>query len=282
VVQNVGLISGNYTFRDASGNTFALTVEIDPALGTVFQNLPAVFLGEPVSGNGTTMLTIGIFDTEPPQILSADVGNDLQSLMVQFNDDDLDAVQATNGDNYHVIAANGDANGDGDFFNDGDELELAINAIVYDPVTDQVTLQMAEALVDEVFRLEIDGDDASGDGTPGLTDLAGNFLAGGDFSIDLDLTCLGLLDELIGKVEALGLDMGVENSLVGKLDAALQLLGVDPATNTGILAKMDAFIAGVSHWFDRDEITLEDHDELIDDANRILLCIMLSEEEAVV
>ena len=49
------------------------------------------------------------------------VGGDLQSIIVQLNDDDLDPTLAINDDNFRVVAANGDADGDGDPCNDGDD-----------------------------------------------------------------------------------------------------------------------------------------------------------------
>ena len=54
-------------------------------------------------------------------------------------------------------------------------------------------------------------------------------------------------------------------------------LGVAP--NTGVLAKLNSFIGGVNLWFQQGKIGGDDRDDLIDDANRIILCINLSNNE---
>ena len=41
-------------------------------------------------------------------------------------------------------------------------------------------------------------------------------------------------------------------------------------------ALMDAFIRGVNHWYERNQITLDDWEELIDDAEYIKLGIILT------
>ena len=95
-----------------------------------------------------------------------------------------------------VLSEYGDANGDGDPFNDGDELDLAIEAIQYDPTADDITLEMVDLLFADFYRLELDGDD-NADGSPGITDLAGNFLQGGDYAAEFDLTALGMVDQTL-------------------------------------------------------------------------------------
>ena len=220
----------------------------------------------------------GLTDTTPPVVQWVDAGTDLHSLIVQFNDDDLAPAQAQDPANFQLIAANGDADADGDAFNDGDEFEVAINSVTYDPGADRITIHTADVLFDDFFRLEIDGDDATSDGTPGIIDLSGNSLAGGDYVAELDLTCLTAVHELLDKVEALGLSTGADSSLTVKLAAVIHLLGEEVGSDQSVLALMGAFIRGLNHWYEKDEITLEDRDELIADAELIELGISLTSE----
>ena len=75
-----------------------------------------------VNNNGPTSLTLElsyaqvpvVTDTDPPVVESVELSEDGRSLTVQFNDDDLDVIAAENVANYHILQANGDANGDGD------------------------------------------------------------------------------------------------------------------------------------------------------------------------
>ena len=80
---------------------------------------------------------------------------------------------------------------------------------------------------------------------------------------------------LIAKVEALGLSTGAENSLTGKLEAVVKLLGIEVGQANGVVGLLEAFKTGVEHWHSRSEISEEDRDELILDADSILLEIDL-------
>jgi hypothetical protein len=151
------------------------------------------------------------------------------------------------------------------------------NPITYDPATDRITLQTVDNLFEDYYRLEMDGDGSDLDGTPGIADLRGNFLERGDFTALLDFTSLGMVQQLIDKVEALGLSTGTENSLVGKLEATVHLLGVDMPSDAGVLALLAAFRRGVDQWYSRDEISEEDHDDLLVHTDVITLGIMLDE-----
>jgi uncharacterized delta-60 repeat protein len=206
---------------------------------------------------------ISVSDITPPVVESVEAGADLQSLIVQLNDDDLDPAKATDLANFSLLAANGDADGDGNAFNDGDELQLLISSVTYDSLTDRITVATGEALFDDHFRLELDGDDESGDGTSGITDLAGNHLAGGDYMADLDLTALTAVEDLLADVEALGLSTGTESSLAGKLEAAINHLGRDVGSDRSIEALIDTFARGVSHWYDKGQMTAEECDALL-------------------
>ena len=212
-------------------------------------------------------------DVTPPFVDGVDVGSDLQSFVVQFNDDCLHSVRAYDPGNYRIKAAGVDA-----VFDTPDDVTLAVSSVEYDQVTDRITVQTVDAFFDDLIRLEIDGDDATTDGTSGVTDLAGNHLAGGDFTAVIDLRALSLADNVLAKTESLGLSTGAENSLTEKLDAALHLLGVETANEQGIVAKLDAFIHGIMLWFDRGEISLADRDDLIDDAELIIFGLTMFDE----
>ena len=168
--------------------------------------------------------------------------------------------------NYRITAAGADG-----VLGTTDDQVLAISAVEYNPTIDRITVRTADLLFEDHFRLELDGDNPTTDSTPGIADLAGNHVAGGDYVADLDLTSLGMVEELIAKVEALGLDTGPDNSLIGKLNAVITLLGVDTPNDGGVLAVLGAFQTGVNHWFDRGEINQEDRDELIADSDLIIL-----------
>jgi hypothetical protein len=209
------------------------------------------------------------FDTTPPEILGVDVSTDLSALIVQLNDDDLDATLAENAANYKLTAAGVDR-----VIGTADDRNVVIDSIVYDAADDVITVHASEPLYDDVFRLGIDGDGAE-DGTPGVTDLAGNFLAGGDFTADLDMTTLTLIEDLVTKVEEMGLSTGTERSLVGRLEGAVKALGAE-ANGNGVLAIMEAFKRGVVHHFDCGLLTIAQRDELLGDVDLIILGITLT------
>ncbi|NUQ63012.1 MAG: hypothetical protein HUU20_11010 [Pirellulales bacterium] len=214
----------------------------------------------------------------PPEVVSVDVGTDLRSVIVQLNDDDLDGPSAANSANYRLVASGGDGNGDGNPFNDGDEVVVGIDTARYDAASDQIKLRVSDVLFDDLFWLQIDGDDSTVDGTPGVTDLSGHYLAGGDFSAQLDLSSLTLIGNLLSKVESLGLSTGSESTLASKLEAVVRRLDMDVAKNFSVLALMDAFASGVERLYSRGEISQSDHDELLDDAELIRLGFFLLDQ----
>jgi hypothetical protein len=227
-------------------------------------------------------LSAGNFDvfvarlSDPPEVLAVDVGPDLHSILVQLNDDDLEAASAGDTANYTVLAGNGDGDGDGDPFNDGDELAVALTWIGYDPGADLITLRTSVPLFNDVFKIMADGDGPASDGTTGLRDLADDHLSGGDFAAELDLRGLTMLADLVGKVEAMGLSTSAEGSLTARLRAAAQLMEMEVGEETGVLRLLDAFQRGVVHWFDRGQLTLGQRDELLLDSERIELGILLT------
>ena len=219
-------------------------------------------------GEGWLRLDVVVFRLflDPgPTIESVDVGRDAQSIIVQFGDHAVDVARAEDTANYTVLAANGDANGDGDFFNDGDEFQLALTSAEYDSDLNRVVVSSADAIFDDAFRIVIDGDDDS-DGSSGLADPLGHLLEGGDFATSVDLGALGLVEDLLVRVESLGLNVGSHRSLIAKLEAAAHLLGVEPDSNQGIIALMDAFMHGLVLWYERGQISEADRDSLLDDA----------------
>ncbi len=123
-----------------------------------------------------------------PAVRSVKAAADHKSLVIQFTDVDLDRRLAANPANYRLTAACFDANRDGNYFGDADDQlwEIDAGSIEYDPATDRITLRFAAPLNDR-FRLEIDGDDSTGDGTPGILSRAGAFVGGGDWVRELDL-----------------------------------------------------------------------------------------------
>ncbi len=121
-----------------------------------------------VSNNGPTSVTLEltfetqpvVVDTEAPVIESVNLGEDGKTFVVQFQHDDLDPATVENLSNYRILQANGDANGDGDPFNDGDETEVALESVSFDPATNQAILVASVVLTGDQFRLVIDGDNA--------------------------------------------------------------------------------------------------------------------------
>jgi hypothetical protein len=85
-----------------------------------------------------------------------------------------------------------------------------------------------------------------------------------------------LVENLLEKVEDLGLATGPQNSLTGKLDAVLSQMDAGTSNDQSLSAKLEAFIRGVEHWYSRGDITLAARDDLIDDAEFILLGLLLT------
>ena len=59
-----------------------------------------------------------------------------------------------------------------------------------------------------------------------------------------------------------------ENSLTAKLEAVVQQLGIEVPQSGSLIALLDAFTVGVSHWFDQGQLSEEAHEDLIADAER--------------
>ncbi len=209
-----------------------------------------------------------------PVVQTVDVGMDLRTVIIQLNDQDLNAASATDLANYRILVANGDANNDGNFFNDGDETYLTITSVEYNAATDRIILHTQEGIFNDLYRVVIDGDDASGDGASGVRDTAGRFLDGGDHTATFDLRSLSLVQSLLNQVEALGLPTGPTNSLMAKLDAVVTLLGVNPNGN-GVIAKLNAFITGVNHWYNSGYFSSQIRDSLIAQAQFIITGLTL-------
>lgn len=228
---------------------------------------------------GQTGYDFAVLRLQPtaPEVQSVEIGGNVQSFVVQLNDDDLNPSQATDASNYQILAANGDSNGDGDLFNDGDETPLAIDHVDYDPSTDQITIHTLDILFADHFQLILDGDDATSDGADGLSNAFGIHLEGGDYVAEFDLTVLQLVNDLLSKVEDLGLSTGSESSLTSKLDAVLNQLDQNAGNDESLTAKLEAFMRGVESWYAREEITLAEHEELIEDAEFIILGLLLTE-----
>jgi hypothetical protein len=208
-------------------------------------------------------------DTTPPQILGVDVSTNLNALLVQLNDDDLHPTPVQNMANYKLMAAGADG-----VFGTDDDRNVAIDSIAYDAATDVIALHTSETLFDEVFRLAIDSDGFD-DGTFGVCDLAGNFLADGDYTAVLNMTTFSLIEDTLTTLEEMGLSTGTENSLIGKLETAVKVLGTE-ANGNGVLALMDAFRRGILHQFDRGQLTEDQRDELLADTELIVLGITLT------
>jgi hypothetical protein len=90
-----------------------------------------------------------------------------------------------------------------------------------------------------------------------------------DLSIAL-LDPVVLVEQMLSKVDGLvDVSTGTEKSLTGKLEAILGQLDIEVPQAGGVVALTDAFIAAVNRWFDREEITEAERDDLITDAEFI-------------
>ena len=241
--------------------------------------------GEDLNGDGDASdRVLHVFNlaapfSDAPKIESVEVGSDLESFTIQLNDTSLQKALAEDVSNYRLVIANGDANGDGDFFNDGDETDADISSAIYDLANDRITLHLVDAVFADVYRLEVEGDDARLDGTSGIANENDFFMLGGDFQIDFDLRVLTLVEALLDKVESLGLATSAEQSLTGRLTAATQVLGADVDRDDGLTHILESFRLGVQGWLDRGEITLAERDDLFADVDLLLLGLALTDED---
>ncbi len=183
-----------------------------------------------VNNNGPTSVTLElsyaqvppvVVDSDPPVVESVELGEDLRSFVVQMNDDDLDVIAAENVANYRILQANGDANGDGDPFNDGDETEVSIASVQYNADSDRIIVHALNDLYNDNFRLVIAGDQAGG-----VTDVAGNLLAGGNHLADFDLnveTDTPTLNDLRVATDQLNLSRWLQFKIACPLNLAIKL-----------------------------------------------------------
>jgi uncharacterized delta-60 repeat protein len=265
-----GFGDGGRVIEDlAAGYERPEKIAIDPAGGIIV----AGYANNPGTSYDATVARFegGLSDTIPPEALGAEVGADLQTITVQFNDDDLDAARATDLANYSLVAANGDADEDGDPFNDGDEVAVGIGSVAYDPVTDAVTLTTPAVIYNDAYRLVVDGDDAAADGTAGLTDIAGNYLAGGDYTVVFDLRAAAAVEDLVTDISELDLPNNVSSSLLGPLDSLSKQLEKGAGSTDSALAHLETFVRQVEHWFEKGRIDEATRDDLIAAAEQMIL-----------
>jgi hypothetical protein len=224
-----------------------------------------------VSNTGPTSLTLELgyagvpsnSDIDPPMVVSAELGENGKSFVVQFNDDDLDPIAAANVANYRIHRGNGDTNGDGDPFNDGDETEVAIESVTYDAESDQATVQARDRLFGGHFRLVLDGDDAVSDGTAGLADLAGNHLDGGDFVADFDRSVKTLLANLRDATEALALPRGLQRLVGRPIDTASHLVQRGFGNTRAVTVLLHTYIRRLDRALARGKLSEADHALLV-------------------
>ncbi len=234
-----------------------------------------------VSNTGPSSVTLDlsyetppvVTDTEPPVIESAELQPDNQTFVVQFEHDDLDPATVEDVANYRILRANGDANGDGDPFNDGDETEVAVQSVTFDPSTNQATVLASTVLADGLFRLVIDGDDASQDGSGGVTDLAGNHLAGGDFTADFERTVSDEKFEISDLKEAtkeLGLSRRWERFLTRPLNFADYLVGKQNGRTRAVIRLLKVYQFRIDFALARDKISVAEHGQLSEMTSQII------------
>lgn len=237
-----------------------------------------------VSNTGPSQLTlelsyvgvVEVTDEEPPVVESVQLNDDQQTFIVQLSDDDLDVIAAENADNYTIIQANGDANGDGDPFNDGDETEVAVASVTYNAETDQVIVQALGQLYDDHFRLVIDGDGPVSDGSGGLTDAAGNHLAGGDFTSDFDLneeeddTQTPTIADLKDATSQLDLPRWVKFRLESPLKVAFKLSESGNGHPKAVAILLQTYVHRLDHLAAKGKISEADREALTTQAEQII------------
>lgn len=230
-----------------------------------------------VSNTGASSVTLDLSysgipintDTDPPVVQSVQLDGDGKTIVVQMNDDDLDPAAAGDTINYRLIRANGDANGDGDPFNDGDETEVALASVQYDSERDRIHAEAVSQLFGDHYRLTIDGDGAASDGSGGVTDLAGNYLARGDFTAQFDRTASTLIGQLKTEMENLNLPRRLQNYLIRPLDIALKLADNPRGTTRTLALFVKIYTQRLNLAFHRGAIDEADRDRLMGQAEQI-------------
>jgi hypothetical protein len=88
------------------------------------------------------------------------------------------------------------------------------------------------------------------------------------------LDTLSAIDDLLSKVTNLDLSNGIESSLIAKVEAGIHLFGGDLGSDRSLMALLDAFIRGVNHWYEKDKLTGDAYNELLNNAELIRLDIL--------
>lgn len=236
-----------------------------------------------VNNEGPTSTTLELsysqvpveIDTDPPVVESVDLSDDGRSFVIQMNDDDLDAIAAENVANYTILQANGDANGDGDPFNDGDETQVAIASVQYNAETDQIVVNALDQLYNDNFRLVIDGDGAAGDGAGGVTDLAGNHLANGDHFADFDRTVdvetdAPTIQDLQDATNQLNLSRRLQFRLSCTLNMALRLSEHGNGHTKAVTFLLTKYIRHLDWAEARGQISEADHAALVSQTHKVI------------
>ncbi len=231
-----------------------------------------------VNNNGPTSVTLElsysqvpvVTDTDPPVVESVELSEDGQSFVVQMNDDDLDAIAAENVASYTILQANGDANGDGDPFNDGDETQVAIASVQYNAETDQIVVNALDQLYNDNFRLVIDGD-----GAGGVTDLAGNHLANGDHFADFDRTVdvdtdAPTIQDLKDSTAQLNLSRRLQFRLSCTLNMALRLSEHGSGHTKAVTFLLTKYIRHLDWAEARGQISEADHAALVSQTHQVI------------
>lgn len=200
-------------------------------------------------------------DVTPPVIESVTVAGDLRGFVVELNDDDLDAAAATDLSNYRLYA---------------DGKEVAISSVTYDADADRIVLRTQRVVFGAVFELKIDGDNADGDGTSGLTDIAGNHIEGGDVTFAFDQTLVTAMNRLRTKLNGMNLHRGVWASMKGKLNAAQKLASKGKCSDKAILALTNSFARKVQHWSNKGKLDTDAGADLLSEAQTIMLGVKLT------
>lgn len=209
-------------------------------------------------------------DTDPPVIESVRLNADGKTIEVQLNNDDLDSQSAVDVNNYQLIRANGDANGDGNPFNDGDETLVALSSVEYDAENDRIVATAISQLFGDHYRITLDGDDGTSDGSDGLTDLAGNHLDGGDFTAEFDRTAGTILGELKSNLDSLDIAWRWQKYLSRPLDAASHLLDYNVGNTRVVIALLKVHVWRLDKGLKLGVISEADHLQLSNQADQFI------------
>ena len=209
-----------------------------------------------------------------PGISSVAVASSLKEWVIQLNHDDLAVSSAHDASNYRGFTSGNDVDYDGNAFNDGDERLITNSSIAYDTVNNRIHVSTGDTLFGELLRFEIDGDDATTDDTPGLADPDGNFVAGGDATIVLDLRIASLVKALQARVALIAaIDRG---RLAGLLQAASRVSTSTSGNNPAISHQLEQFVEALNS-VDDGVLEAAVRDSLAADASFILNGLRLTQ-----